>query len=331
MNTANLDNPERFRQIVVEEKADMESALTPSGHSLVNARLRSFFSEAGWIDEQMGGVSYLYFLRRLLEEVDHSWPAVLEKLENIRSLLLNRRNILVNVTTDLTGWQVFMPQLTEFLQALPGTPLTVQTWHYEPESQDQGLAIPSKVNFVGKGANLFDLGYIYHGSSAVINNYLRTTWLWEKVRVHGGAYGGFCLFDHRSGVYTFISYRDPNLDETLAIYDDTGQFLRQLDEARLSRTELTKSIIGTIGDLDAYQFPDAKGFTSMTRYLSGETDQLRQQRREQILSTTLEDFHQFGEILEQLEAAGKVVVMGSEADLQAANLQNRRLVIEKVL
>lgn len=331
LRTATLDNPERFRQIVVEEKADLESALTPAGHRLVNTRLNSFLNEAGWIDEQMGGVSHLYFLRRLLAEIDHSWPAVLAKLVDIRDLILNRESMLVNITVDQTGWQAFLPQLTPFLAALPRKPAVFPAWQFTPVVHDQGLAIPAKVNYVGKGANLFDLGYSPDGSAAVINNYLRTTWLWEKVRVQGGAYGGFCVFDHRSGSYTFLSYRDPNLAETLEIYDQTGKFLRQLDLDRLTQAELTKSIIGTIGDLDVYQHPDAKGYTSMTRYLVGEADSLRQQRRERILSTTLEDFHRFGAVLEQVETIGRVVVMGAESDLLSANIPDRRLVIEKVL
>ena len=93
----------------------------------------------------------------------------------------------------------------------------------------EGLAIPAQVNYVGKGANLYDLGYAADGSVEVITNYLRTTWLWERVRIQGGAYGGFCVFNQRSGVFTFISYRDPNLLGTLENYDASAGFLRDLN------------------------------------------------------------------------------------------------------
>ncbi|GAH39996.1 unnamed protein product, partial [marine sediment metagenome] len=189
--------------------------------------------------------------------------------------------------------------------------VNLQEWGTSQESRDEGLTIPAQVNYVGKGANLYKLGYKMDGSSSVINNYLRTTWLWDHVRVQGGAYGGFCMFNQRSGVYTFLSYRDPNLRETLDIYDRTGSYLRQLDQNRLSHDELTKSIIGVIGDMDAYQLPDAKGYTSLTRYLTGNTDERRQLRREQILNTSLEDFKAFGEVLDALKDEGVVIVMGS--------------------
>ncbi len=155
---------------------------------------------------------------------------------------------------------------------------------------------------MGKGANLYDLGYKLHGSNSVIRKFLGTTYLWEKVRVQGGAYGGFCTFDRDSGVFTYLSYRDPNLEKTLNNYDGTADFLRNLD---LHEDELTKSIIGTIGSLDSYQLPDAKGFTSLSRHLIGLTDEARQQYRDEVLSTTAADFKAFGEVLAQVNENGR--------------------------
>lgn len=140
--------------------------------------------------------------------------------------------------------------------------------------------------------------------------------LWDKVRVQGGAYGGFCTLDHRSGNFTFLSYRDPNLLETLDIYDQTPAFLKR---AEPDESELTRSIIGTIGDIDTYQLPDAKGFTSMQRYLAGESDDIRQRRRDEILGASIADFRAFADALAELTARGQVVVLGSEQAIQAAN------------
>nr|GEZ26378.1 presequence protease 1, chloroplastic/mitochondrial-like [Tanacetum cinerariifolium] len=93
------------------------------------------------------------------------------------------------------------------------------------------------------------------GSSYVISKYICNTWLWDNIRVSGGAFGGICDFDTRSGVLSFLSYRDPNLLKTLAVYNGTSDFLRQLE---VDDKTLNKAIIGTIGDLDSYQLPDAK-------------------------------------------------------------------------
>jgi Zn-dependent M16 (insulinase) family peptidase len=314
--TARLDNQERFRQIVLEEKAGQEARLVPGGHHVVDTRLRACFNEADWAAEQMGGVSYLLFLRQLARMVDADWPGVLDKLEQMRRILLNRNAVLCNATLDETNWGRFESQLADFLAALPAAPVQMVAWSPQYGTESEGMTIPAQVNYVGKGANLYGLGYRLHGSAMVITKYLRTTWLWERVRVQGGAYGALCLFNHRSGVLNYVSYRDPNLLDTLDNYDRASQFLRQLE---LSDDELTKGIIGAIGNMDAYQLPDAKGYTSMQRYLAGDSDEDRQRWRDEILSTTRADFKAFADVLEQVKDKGLVVVLGFQAAIEAAN------------
>ncbi len=317
--TVQLDNPERFRQMVLQAKASKESGLVPAGHSVANTRLRSHFDEAGWISEAMGGVSNLFTLRQLAEEIEQDWPSVLAKLETIRRLLVNRHLALANVTVDGESWAAFAPQLWQFLHDLPATPPQFAQWQKPETAVAEGLTLPAQVNYVAKGANLYDLGYKLDGSIAVITNIMRLTYLWEKLRVQGGAYGAMTSFDKRSGVFSFLSYRDPNLLGTLQNYDGAAQFLRNLD---LPDEELTKGIIGAISSLDAYQLPDAKGYTSMLWHLLGESDESRQQYREQVLSTTQADFKAFAEVLAQVKEQGQVVVLGSAEAITAVNDDN---------
>ena len=178
--------------------------------------------------------------------------------------------------------------------------------------------MPTQVNYVGKGANLYAEGVKPSGAHLVARRYLRTTYLWEKVRVQGGAYGGQCNFDRYSGDFTFVSYRDPNLTATLDIYDRTAEFLKTAD---LSASELERNIIGTIGEVDTYRLPDAKGFASMQRHLIGDTDAARQRMREEILATTAADLRGFGDAMAEVAAKGRVVVLGSEQAIEAANAE----------
>ncbi len=198
---------------------------------------------------------------------------------------------------------------------LPSAERAVQTWTPSLVAADEGLMVPAQVNYVGKAANLFDLGYELDGSSAVITRYLATTWLWDRVRVQGGAYGAFCSFDPFSGVLSYVSYRDPNVLETLGIYDGSGGFLR---EHPINDDELTKAIIGTIGDFDAYQLPDAKGYTSMIRHLTGIDDGYRQQMRDEVLATSADRFGAFAAVLDEVGAKGRVAVLGSAEAIAAA-------------
>jgi Zn-dependent M16 (insulinase) family peptidase len=318
--TAKFDNRERLKQIVLEEKAGLESSLVPRGHAYADQRLRAQFSESGWAKEQMSGISYLFALRDLEKAIDKKWPSVLERLEAMRAALVNRKTLLVNVTVDDTNWNTFKPQLDAFLSSLPFREAKLSAFDVQPAQIREGLTIPAQVNYVGKGANLSELGYEYDGSAEVVVGYLRMAYLWEKIRVQGGAYGAFSVFDDASGVFTYLSYRDPNVAATIENFDKAAAFLKRLDSSRLSDNELTKAIIAAIGDLDAYQLPDAKGYTSMMRYLTNRTDALRQKTREEVLSTNGEDFIAFGEVLEKAAQSNAVTVLGSQNALESANL-----------
>ncbi len=324
-----LDNRERFLQMVLEAKARLEENLVPSGHQVVSTRLRALFSEADWAEEQMKGISQLFFLRTLSKGVEENWPEVLRALEEIRTLLINRSALLVNATAGAGEWDSIQPTVNEFLDALPSLPFQRKLWSPEPITDFEGMTLPAQVNYVGKGVNLYAQGYRYHGSTHAITRYLRNAWLWEKIRLQGGAYGAFCSFDKHSGALTFVSYRDPNLLKTLETFDGSAQFLKDL---KIGDDELVKGIIGTIGDIDQYQLPDAKGYTSMLRHLTKENEEQRQKMRDEILGATKKDFQSFGEILESAMPNGVVKVLGSETAIREAAAKNPGwLTVVKVL
>lgn len=310
-----FDNQSRFRQLVLEEKAGAEARLVPAGHQVANLRLRSHFSEADWVNEQMGGLAQLFFLRELADTVDKDWPSVLGMLQHIHDTVFNRNGMIINVTLDHAHWQQVQPQVAAFVGDLPTRAAERADWTPEPTPANEAFTIPAQVNYVAKGANLYELGYELNGSISVINNYLRTTYLWDRIRVQGGAYGGFCTFDSRSGVYSYLSYRDPNLLGTIANYDGTPEHLRALE---LDEGELVKSIIGAIGSMDDYQLPDAKGFTSMVRHMVGEDDAFRQRIRDEVLATSADDFRAFARALDGLREHGQVVVLGSQDAIEQA-------------
>jgi hypothetical protein len=329
LRTARLDNQERFRQIVLEEKASREAGLVPGGHTVVNGRLRAQFNEADWAGEQISGVSYLQFLRRLIQAVEEEWPTVQAVLEQIRTVLVNRNALICNITTDAEGWAAFEPELAAFLDRLPAGSVTPAAWAPRRPPEFEGLTIPAQVNYVGKGADLYRLGYELHGSALVITRYLRTSYLWDKIRVQGGAYGGFCAFDNLSGVFSYLSYRDPNLLATLKVYDETSRFLREL---ALNETELSRAIIGAISDLDSYQLPDARGFSAMLRILNGTTDEDRQRIRNEVLDTSAADFRAFADVLDRVRDEGRIVVLGGEETIGAANAElGEKLEVSRLL
>ncbi len=321
-----LDDRERFRRMVLEEKARAEQRLVPSGHMVVASRLRAGLTTSGWVGEQFSGVDNLLALRRLAEAVDNDWPRVLAGLEDMRASLVRRENMILNVTVDGQGWERVRKAVDAFASAMPQGGANASRLTPAKPMPAEGLAIPAQVNYVGRGASLAEAGYTVTGADIVVAKWLRTAYLWDRVRVQGGAYGAFCLLDRLNGTVIMASYRDPNLERTLKVFADTADFLAKLD---LPEDELTKAVVGAIGDFDAYQLPDAKGFTSLARHLQGTGEELLQEVREEILAADKDSFKRFAEAAAILRDAGRTVVLGREDAL--AGLKEPRLDVTKLL
>jgi Zn-dependent M16 (insulinase) family peptidase len=285
---------------------------------MVNLRLRAHFTEADRAAEVMNGISYLLFLRELAKAVERDWPSVLETLQTVRSTLVNRNGMIMNITQDEKDWTGFEARIRDWLEIFPEDHLERSSWNWDALPVNEGLAIPAQVNYVGKGTSLYDLGHGYHGTYHVICRFLRNAWLWDRIRVQGGAYGAFCLFDRLSGIITFVSYRDPNLLKTLEAFDQSVSFLRRVS---LDTNTLTKAVIGAIGDIDRYRLPDAAGYTSLLWHLHGETDADRQKVREEVLATTEAHFREFADLLEDVAGHGLIKILGSETAIMDAASQ----------
>jgi len=320
-----FNNQERFKQIVLEHKSEIETAIVPRGHSAVISRLKAHYNEAHWVSEKMGGVDALFFIRRLAEKVESDWPAVCQQLEKIHETLLDREHLVINITVDPSAMPSVLQSLESFTEKLPSPGnFSGKDWKPTALPRSEALTAPSQVNYVGCSANLFDAGYTMHGSALVITRYLQTAWLWEKIRVQGGAYGGMCSFDQRSGTFVFASYRDPNLTASLDIYKATGNYLENLT---LSEDELTRALIGAIGQLDSYQLPDAKGYSSAMRYLLDYTAAERQQLRDEVLATTQEHFNAFGKTLNKAFEQSAISVLCSPEAAATAGLETKTKVL----
>jgi presequence protease len=311
-----LDQRERLRRLVLEEKARLEANLIPMGNYYCGLRLKAGANESGFANEQMYGVSQLAFLRRLAAETETDWAAALARLTAIRSKLMLRASAIASVTVDSKAGTSLLAQIGGLLECLPTSNYTPRTWQPLTRPRNEGLVVPSQVNYVAKGTGILDFAARPDGAALAVCRWLSLAWLVPKIREQGGAYGASLDFERRSGYLALTSYRDPNLIETLATYDGTGAFLRAL---KLSDNDLARSIIGALNGVDPYQLPGARGFTSLQRYLIDQTEVDRQRLRDELFATTAADFHAFAEVLDGVRDHGQVVVMGSQATLSEAN------------
>lgn len=350
LTESRFDSQSRVIELLKESKARSESGIRGSGHSYINMRMKARYRVGGYVDEIMGGISQLETIRKLLEQAENEWPALLARLENMRSVILAndtcRDGMVVDLTGDSAVLQKIQPSVDSFLKELPGvsggqklpdfykeehpwvTPIKKLMAELAP-IEDEGFVVPTQVSYVGKGGLLYDEGETANGAAQVVSKFLRTGYLWDYVRVMGGAYGGFCTFSPYSGFFSYLSYRDPNLSKTLDVYDAAADALIAAAEQMDSET-LSQAIIGTIGDMDGALSPDQKGFTSMQRWLVNESAEYRQKFRDQILDTKAEDFKDFGERLKALKQPS-VAVVSSQSSFEAAEKEGKVMNLKNIL
>jgi len=344
-----LDSKSKVQEMLKETRARIESSVQGSGHSYANIRMHSRYSVGAYLTEMMSGLSYLDFIKDLQTKVDNDWPSVLARLESMRTAILNdataRDGMIVNLTGDKAVMDVIKPAVDNFLTSLPGNPTgeklpspytTEHPWvaplrAVMPGVSDEGFVVTTQVSYVGKGGQLFSPGEQVSGATAVVSRFLRTGYLWDHVRVIGGAYGGFCSFDMKDGFFSFLSYRDPNLASTLDVYDATADDLEK-SAALLAQDEeaLATAIIGTIGDMDSAPSPDMKGWTSLNRWITRGSAEQRQQFRDEILATKAEDFKAFGDKLRDMKDPS-VAVVSSKAAFEAAKEEGKEMKLMEVV
>jgi hypothetical protein len=328
--SARLDNKERFKQIVLEEKAQSEASFIPAGHAMIGQRLLSRLSESERKSELINGLEQLYFLRQLALRIETEWDSVLRELKETRDGIIRAAGCIVNVTIDKEDFGKLKSELEAFAAKIPGGETDdasgkapTRTGRIkglsdsgdrrgeQPGPRFEYLTAPSQVNFVGRA---FPTLAEASGAFLVAKKYLDTAYLWEKVRVQGGAYGGLSTYDINSGNFMLLSYRDPNLEQTFQIFDTVPEYLENI---KISEEELERAIIGTIGGVDAYLLPDMKGYISLVYYLTGYKHEDRQRMRNQILAASSPDFRAFGKAIAEAQPQALSGALGSAQRIDA--------------
>jgi presequence protease len=352
LTDAKLDSQAKVVEMLKEKKSRMESSIQGSGHSYALGRMRARYTAAGYIDEKLGGISHLTYVKTLLEQAENDWPSLLSKLENIRSMILGhpavRDGAFLDITGDSAVMQNIQPAINQLLETLPGYNNSDKLPNFYNQEHpwvtaaklemsdrapliDEGFVVPTQVSYVGKGGRIYDSGETLSGSATVVARFLRTGYLWDHVRVIGGAYGGMCTFAQGSGFFGFLSYRDPNLSKTLDVYDAAADALMAAaDELEKDSQALATAIIGTIGDMDGALSPDQKGWTAFSNWITGQSMEDRQRFRDEVLNTKASDFRDFAHRLRNMKNPS-VAVVSSKAAFEAASKEGKVLTLTEVL
>jgi hypothetical protein len=317
---ADFRDTQRLRDILLELRNDMKSALMPSGHQFAMLRAAGMISPSAAQEEQWRGITQLLFLDQLSRNVDRELPRIVETLELIRSMLLGRAALLANATSTPESFPGVSGAVDSLATRLPAGSASRPAGSLAAPPLDESirgesLVASAPVGYIALAIPGFPYEHQLNGPCAVLGHLLSTGYLWEKVRMEGGAYGAFSYPRNMDGLFLFGSYRDPHITSTVRAFDDG---LALLQRGELDDAEIERAVIGTVGREDRPIDPGEKGFVSLQRALHGVTDDARQARRDALLAVDRRSLAEAAGRLREGSGAGFTAVIAGRRALQEA-------------
>ena len=307
INHSCYTDEKRLRELVQETAATWENSLTSYGQAFVSNRVLAYFSPVARYTEY-GMLDFYHFVADLEQNFSAKVKEIATNLQRVSTLIFAKNRLLVSAALEEENYDVFQSVFPEFYAELPRRDDKPVQYQFDFSQANEGLITSGKVQTVAKAANYRRLGYDYHGSMKLLETVLRYDYLWSQIRVKGGAYGGSAKFE-RNGNLVFFSYRDPNLVETLEVYDAMAEYLQQYDA---SEREMTKYIIGTIGRLDVPLTPSMKAQRAAEQFIRGLSISDRQKERDEILQATPDAIRHLAKVVKAAMQENYLCVLGNE-------------------
>jgi Zn-dependent M16 (insulinase) family peptidase len=319
-----LRDPKLIHDSLLEMRNGFNSAVVHNGHIFASTHAASRLSKSRYIVELLDGISQLRFLDALVRR--NETGAIAVNLERLHRYIVEPGGCFVSVTADSP--RTFFPSVQRCVESLEssGNKAAPVLFPSFTAGKPTGVEVSSSVNFVARAWPLGGVESSMTGGLQVIAKCLSTGYLWEKVRVEGGAYGGKAFANSSHPVFMCASYRDPNLVSTL------DHFQKALDyvASGLPADEVDQSIIGAIGIIDSPHMPHAQGLGETIALVCGRTPEYRQEIREAVLTATQKSLAECAEKLNDI-AETAVTVLGSGPAFEKASSEGLRLIVEPLV
>ncbi len=324
--SAEFQDLPRLRDILLELRNDLKSALIPGGHQFAMLRAAGMISEPVAKEEEWRGITQLLFVDGIARNINAELPRIAESLEKIRSDLLVRSLLIANATAVSECSAEISGAVDRLAGRLPAsavhasenTGATAHTAARTPAVRGESLVASASVGYVARALPGFRFEHPLNGPVAVLGHLLSTGYLWEKVRMEGGAYGAFSYPRNMDGLFLLGSYRDPNITATIRAFDEG---LKLMESGPLDSVEVDRAVIGTIGREDRPIDPGEKGFVCLQRKLHGITDEARQARRTSLLAVQRQGISEAAHELIQSSSRGFTAVIANRRSLEDAASQ----------
>ena len=305
---SDFSDTKRLGEIVAQIKARLQANLSSSGHLVAAMRSMSSFSRYALYQDELKGVAFYRSICRIEKELSESPKSVSDKLAAIAKKLFARNRMLISFTGNNEAYGNAKPSLEKVIAGFDKMSAVGNQAEVHFNTAKEAFIDASQIQYVAKTGDFICEGYEYTGALRLLRIILSYDYLWINVRVKGGAYGCMNTF-LRSGESYFVSYRDPNLSDTLDVYDRIPEYIKSFSP---DERDMTKYIIGTFSALDTPMNPEAKGSRSLSAYLEGITYEQIQKERNEILNAQPEDIRRLAELVEAVLKKDSICVIGNE-------------------
>lgn len=306
--SSDFTDTKRLGELVAQIKARLQANLSSSGHLVAAMRSMSSFSRYALYQDELMGVAFYRSICRIEKELSESPKSVSDKLAAIAKKLFARNRMLISFTGNNEAYGNAKPSLEKVIAGFDKMSVIGNQAEVHFNTAKEAFIDASQIQYVAKTGDFICEGYEYTGALRLLRIILSYDYLWINVRVKGGAYGCMNTF-LRSGESYFVSYRDPNLSDTLDVYDRIPEYIKSFSP---DERDMTKYIIGTFSALDTPMNPEAKGSRSLSAYLEGITYEQIQKERNEILNAQPEDIRRLADLVEAVLKKDSICVIGNE-------------------
>lgn len=306
--TSDFTDTKRLGELVAQIKARLQANLSSSGHLVAAMRSMSSFSRYALYQDELKGIAFYRSICRIEKELSESPKSVSDKLAAIARKLFARNRMLISFTGNNEAYANAKPSLEKVIAGFNKMSTVGNQAEVHFNTAKEAFIDASQIQYVAKTGDFICEGYEYTGALRLLRIILSYDYLWINVRVKGGAYGCMNTF-LRSGESYFVSYRDPNLSDTLDVYDRLPEYIKSFSP---DERDMTKYIIGTFSALDTPMNPEAKGSRSLSAYLEGITYEQIQKERNEILNAQPEDIRRLADLVEAVLKKDSICVIGNE-------------------
>ena len=306
--SSDFTDTKRLGELVAQIKARLQANLSSSGHLVAAMRSMSSFSRYALYQDELKGIAFYRSICHIEKELSESPKSVSDKLAAIAKKLFARNRMLISFTGNNEAYGNAKPSLEKVIAGFNKMSAIGNQAEVHFNTAKEAFIDASQIQYVAKTGDFICEGYEYTGALRLLRIILSYDYLWINVRVKGGAYGCMNTF-LRSGESYFVSYRDPNLSDTLDVYDRIPEYIKSFSP---DERDMTKYIIGTFSALDTPMNPEAKGSRSLSAYLEGITYEQIQKERNEILNAQPEDIRRLADLVEAVLKKDSICVIGNE-------------------